>query len=79
MHTGFTREERDKEFHVPNIAMTESSFMISTDPLAMKQMAVRMSPGCINVSPGGACVVLNFKDSERKHPEENSEKRQNYN
>lgn len=28
-----------------------------------------MSPGCINVSPGGACVVLNFKDSERKHPE----------
>lgn len=36
MHAGFTREERDKEFHVPNIAMTESSFMISTDPLAMK-------------------------------------------
>lgn len=21
------------------------------------------------MSPGGACVVLNFKDSERKHPE----------
>lgn len=27
-----------------------------------------MSPGCIKVSPGGACVVLNFSDSERRHP-----------
>ena len=31
-------------------------------------MAVKMSPGCIKVSPGGACVVLNFSDSERRHP-----------
>lgn len=36
MQTDFIREVRDKEFRVPNIAMTESSFMISTDPLAMK-------------------------------------------
>jgi len=27
-----------------------------------------MSPGWIRVSPGGACVVLNFIDKARRHP-----------
>ena len=37
-------------------------------PLAMKYMESRMSPGCTNVSPGGACVDLNFIDKARKQP-----------
>ena len=27
-----------------------------------------MSPGCIRVSPGGACVDLNCIDKARRHP-----------
>lgn len=51
------------------MAMTVLSLSISTDPLAMKYIEVRISPGCINVSPGGACVVLNCIDKVRKQPE----------
>ena len=54
---------------IPNIAMTTSSLSISKDPRAMKYIDVRMSPGCIRVSPGGACVDLNCIDKARRHPE----------
>lgn len=42
------------------MAITISSFKISTDPLAIKYKAVSTSPLCTNVSPGGACVVRNL-------------------
>ena len=54
---------------IPNIAMTTSSLSISKDPRAMKYIDVRMSPGCMRVSPGGACVDLNCIDKARRHPE----------
>lgn len=47
---------------LPNIAITTSSFNISIEPRAMKYSDVNTSPLCTNVSPGGACVVLNFND-----------------
>lgn len=52
----------------PSIAITLFSVTISRDPRAMKYRAVRMSPGWISVSPGGACVVLNCSDSARRQP-----------
>ena len=53
---------------IPNMAMTISSFNISIEPLAMKYMASRISPGCMSVSPGGACVDLNRIDNVRRQP-----------
>ena len=49
--------------------MTMSSLRISIDPREMKCNDVKTSPRCTSVSPGGACVVLNFIDNalHRKH------------
>lgn len=52
--------------HLPNIAMTTSSFNISIEPRAIKYRYVRTSPLCSSVSPGGAWVVLNFNESALK-------------
>lgn len=46
--------------------MTISSLKISIEPLDMKYNELSTSPRCTNVSPGGACVVLNFKDNALK-------------
>lgn len=51
---------------LPNIAITTSSFRISIDPRAIKYKHVSTSPLCTSVSPGGACVVLNFNDNALK-------------
>lgn len=40
-----------------------SSLSISIDPRDMKKIEVSTSPRCTSVSPGGACVVLNLRDS----------------
>lgn len=48
---------------LPRMAITTSSLSISIDPRAMKYSDVNTSPLCTNVSPGGACVVLNFNDN----------------
>lgn len=52
----------------PRMAMTTSSLSISIDPRAMKYRHVSTSPLWSSVSPGGAWVVLNFKDRSLKHP-----------
>ena len=49
-------------FDLLNIAITMSSLRISIEPLEMKNNAVSTSPLWTSVSPGGACVVLNFID-----------------
>ena len=54
---------------LPKMAITASSLRISNDPRAMKYIDVSISPGCIRVSPGGACVDLNCIDKARKQPE----------
>lgn len=51
---------------IPKIAITTSSFIISSEPRAIKYNDVSTSPLCTNVSPGGACVVLNFSESALK-------------
>lgn len=38
------------------------------EPLEMKYRAVSRSPACTSVSPGGACVVLNFMARARRQP-----------
>ena len=53
---------------LPKIATTISSLNISIEPLDIKYIAVRTSPLCTSVSPGGTCVVLNFMDKARKQP-----------
>ena len=45
-----------------------SSLSISIEPLDIKYNAVRTSPLCTKVSPGGTCVVLNFMDNALKQP-----------
>lgn len=52
----------------PKMATTMSSLRISMDPLARKQRAVRTSPPCTSVSPGGAWVVLKRIASARRQP-----------
>ena len=49
--------------------MTMSSLRISIEPLEMKKSAVRTSPLWTSVSPGGACVVLNFIDKALSEPD----------
>lgn len=45
------------------MAITTLSFNISMEPRDIKYNEVSTSPWCTKVSPGGACVVRNFKDS----------------
>lgn len=49
-----------------SIAITISSRRISMEPREIKYKDVRTSPLCTKVSPGGACVVLNFNDKALK-------------
>lgn len=48
---------------LPKMAITISSFRISILPRDIKYREVSTSPRWTKVSPGGACVVLNFKDN----------------
>ena len=50
------------------MATTLSSFKISIEPREIKYIDVRISPRCVMISPGGACVVLNFIENVRKQP-----------
>lgn len=53
-----------------------SSFRISIDPLDMKYNDVITSPLCTKVSPGGACVVLNFNVKALQETKKNKTKKQ---
>lgn len=53
---------------LPKMATTTSPFKISMEPREMKYSAGITSPAWTKVSPGGACVVLNFIAKARKQP-----------
>lgn len=54
--------------NILKIATTLSSLNISIDPREIKYNAVSISPRCVIMSPGGACVVLIFIENVRKQP-----------
>ena len=64
----FFPKQREREIYVLRIATTLSSFKISIEPREMKYNEVRISPRCVMISPGGACVVLNFIENVRRQP-----------
>lgn len=63
--------------YLPRMAITTSSFKISIEPRAIKYSDVNTSPLCTNVSPGGACVVLNFNDNALQRKNVHKENRKN--
>jgi hypothetical protein len=56
------------QLNLLRIATTLSSFNISIEPREIKYNDVKISPRCVIISPGGACVVLNFIENVRKQP-----------
>lgn len=70
-----TSREDYENPHILRIATTLSSFRISIEPRDMKYKDVRISPRCVMISPGGACVVLNFIEKVRRQPSLASVKR----
>lgn len=64
----YLTKTRQRDKNQPRIAITTSSLRISMEPRAIKYKQVRTSPLCTKVSPGGACVVLNFKERALKQP-----------
>jgi hypothetical protein len=54
--------------NILRIATTLSSFNISIEPRDIKYNEVKISPRCVIISPGGACVVFNFIENVRKQP-----------
>ncbi len=58
----------NRNFNILRIATTLSSFNISIEPREIKYNDVKISPRCVIISPGGACVVFNFIENVLKQP-----------